>query len=295
MRLAGWYWAIPLGFWAVVIAIVVFTNARAFGLTQLEAFLVTALLWVIVNCAILLCSAVFIEEPRFLPAAVYRAKSLITIGFIVTTCLLPIIGTVFVHTLDANSLEVPAGHYLLLFGILPFIIASITTFYAAVEKVVEDSGAKSERHSQSSGLPDEIIINSVRSFFLFMTTIIAVATIGRTGQTDRMVESSASGVYTALGMTFSFFGFISIYYWASPVAVVSSVYIDHSVFDLIIFTIDNFFKALFGDFPELADFNLNNVRHNNENLLVTLTIGIYRLLTPLALLLILVGSPRGSR
>lgn len=291
--MARFYFGAPWVFWAAVLLAVVLGNQSAFGLTLTEALLVTFALYLAVNVTVLLCGAVFIEEPPTLPSVISRQKGLITIVFLLVCCALPIAGFVVVSVQNPNQIDTAAGRDLLFFGVLPFLIASVATFYAAVEKVVEDAGAKHPEPKASSTRADQFIVDPIRKAFVLLTTLIAVLTIGRTGTSDRMIETSASGIYTMVALTLSFFGFVSIYYWAAPVSVVSSVYEDHSTWDMVVFTFDNMLKALIGDFPELAGFSMNEVRHNSDNPLITLAIGVYRLLLPLSILLILVGSPRG--
>lgn len=288
----------PVFFWALVFLGCALFWSDDFGLVLRDGFAAFTLLYVVTIATIFLCNRVFLE--RTSPLGGPRATVYwLSVVYTVATVGIPMFGVWFAATTPLTP-DISGGVYVILLGLSPFLVSALVTYYACVEKIVEEArwspeqagGAKTSNRTLLSPVAD-----LTRLCFGRITILISILTIGRKATDDQLVETSDSGVFGVVGLMFAFFGFIYLYAWAFPIEAFSNH--DASRYsgdggEIGLFALDNFLKAIAGDFPELAGLSLTQLSHNTSNLLMTTVIGVFRLMIPLAVLLILVGRPARS-
>lgn len=285
----------PILFWAVVFTACAFFLSDDFGLPLQDGFAAFSMLYLVTIATIFLCNKVFLERASALGgprATVYW----LSVAYTVVTVAVPIFGVFFAATTSLPP-DQSGGIYVITLGLAPFLVSSMVTYYACVEKIVEEanwspSAAGAANTSHRTLLSP--IADFIRLIFGRATVYVSVLTIGRTGTDDKLVETSDSGVFGLVGLVSAFYGFVFLYAWAFPILAFANH--DASRYrgdsgEIGLFALDNFLKAIAGDFPELAGLTLTEISHNASDLLITTVIGVFRLMVPLAVLLILVGRP----
>lgn len=285
----------PVLFWAVVFCGCALLWSDDFGLPLQDGFLAFSLLYVVAIATIFLCNKVFLERASAIGGA--RATVYwLSVAYTVITVGVPLFGVWFAATTSLRP-DVSGGVYVITLGLTPFLVSAMVTYYACVEKIVEEANwspgeAGSAKASHRTLLSP--IADLIRLCFGRITILISILTIGRKATDDKLVETSDSGVFGLVGLTCAFYGFVFLYAWAFPIQAFAnhdaSRYRGDSE-EIGLFALDNFLKAIAGDFPELAGLSLTDLSHNTSDLLITTVIGVFRLMIPLAVLLILVGRP----